>query len=196
MPETETNPAKPPCFPCVGAVLCAACVGAAGWTWMRYSFCWAATPEALCEAYERGAPWDQRYVVVRRGRVVFVVTHVPVGREGAPVPWASKTVVYDGHGYTGHGIPNPLVCLFVEAAPEAVRHVVSDKGRSIGWQGRVRFPRDRRDSSSPTLDMTASRFTGASIAGLVVGAMGVFVFTVALRHWLRERRAIMAVEGS
>ena len=35
---------------------------------------------------------------------------------------------------------------------------------------------------------TASRFTGASIAGLVVGAMGVFVFTVALRHWLRERR--------
>ncbi len=25
-------------------------------------------------------------------------------------------------------------------------------------------------------------------AGLVVGAMGVFVFAVALRHWLRERR--------
>ena len=33
-----------------------------------------------------------------------------------------------------------------------------------------------------------SRFTGASIAGLVVGAMGVFVFTAALRHWLNERR--------
>ncbi|MHC4502659.1 MAG: hypothetical protein ACYTFI_05080 [Planctomycetota bacterium] len=39
------------------------------------------------------------------------------------------------------------------------------------------------------IDATASRFHGASIAGLVVGAMGVFVFTVALRHWLRERRA-------
>jgi hypothetical protein len=38
------------------------------------------------------------------------------------------------------------------------------------------------------LDTTASRFHGATIAGLVVGAMGVFVFTVALRHWLGERR--------
>jgi hypothetical protein len=33
-----------------------------------------------------------------------------------------------------------------------------------------------------------SRFTGASVAGLVVGAMGAFVFAVALRHWLGERR--------
>ena len=39
------------------------------------------------------------------------------------------------------------------------------------------------------VDARRSRFTGASIAGLVVGAMGVFVFTVALRHWLWERRA-------
>ncbi len=41
---------------------------------------------------------------------------------------------------------------------------------------------------SVRIDTDASRFTGASIAGLVVGAMGVFVFTVALRLWLRERR--------
>jgi len=38
--------------------------------------------------------------------------------------------------------------------------------------------------------------TGASIAGLVVGAMGVFVFTVALRHWLKERRTVMELEAS
>jgi hypothetical protein len=36
---------------------------------------------------------------------------------------------------------------------------------------------------------TASRFHPASIAGLAVGAMGCFVFSVAFRHWLRERRA-------
>jgi len=41
-----------------------------------------------------------------------------------------------------------------------------------------------------------SRFTGASIAGLVVGAMGVFVFSVALRHWLKERKAIVVQEAS
>ena len=33
------------------------------------------------------------------------------------------------------------------------------------------------------------RWTGASIAGLVVGAIGVFVFAVALRYWLNRRRA-------
>jgi hypothetical protein len=32
------------------------------------------------------------------------------------------------------------------------------------------------------------RLVPECIAGLVVGAMGMFVFTVALRHWLRERR--------
>jgi hypothetical protein len=38
------------------------------------------------------------------------------------------------------------------------------------------------------IDTTASRFTGASVAGLVIGAMGASVFAVALRHWLGERR--------
>jgi hypothetical protein len=39
--------------------------------------------------------------------------------------------------------------------------------------------------------------TGASIAGLVVGVMGVFVFAAALRHWLNRRRAfrVEAAEG-
>ncbi len=43
------------------------------------------------------------------------------------------------------------------------------------------------------IDATASRFHGASIAGLIVGAMGVFVFTVALRHWVGERRKFLEV---
>ena len=38
------------------------------------------------------------------------------------------------------------------------------------------------------VDAVASRCHGGTIAGLVVGAMGAFVFTVALRHWLGERR--------
>jgi hypothetical protein len=41
-----------------------------------------------------------------------------------------------------------------------------------------------------------SRYQSASIAGLVVGAMGVFVPAVALGHWLGERRVAMALEGS
>jgi hypothetical protein len=39
------------------------------------------------------------------------------------------------------------------------------------------------------LQVGARRLTGASVAGLIVGAMGVFVFAVALSHWLGERRA-------
>jgi hypothetical protein len=38
------------------------------------------------------------------------------------------------------------------------------------------------------LDTTASRFHGASIAGLVVGAFGSFVFALYLRQWLQERK--------
>jgi hypothetical protein len=36
----------------------------------------------------------------------------------------------------------------------------------------------------------ASRFHGASVAGLVVGAMGIFIFGLYLRSWLRERKAL------
>ena len=41
----------------------------------------------------------------------------------------------------------------------------------------------------PGFLVDASRFHPASIAGLMVGAMGLFVLTLALGHWLRERRA-------
>ncbi|MHC5053661.1 MAG: hypothetical protein ACYTKD_02965 [Planctomycetota bacterium] len=44
-------------------------------------------------------------------------------------------------------------------------------------------------------DMTASRFTGASVAGLVVGAMGRFIFGLYLRGWLRERPALRGDQG-
>ena len=40
------------------------------------------------------------------------------------------------------------------------------------------------------IDTTASRFHSASIAGLVVGAMGCFIFGLYLRRWLRERKAL------
>ena len=40
-----------------------------------------------------------------------------------------------------------------------------------------------------TLATDASRLHPASIAGIVVGAMGVFVFGLYLRRWVKERRA-------
>jgi len=40
-----------------------------------------------------------------------------------------------------------------------------------------------------SIDTTASRFHSGSIAGLVVVAMGCFIFGLYLRVWLRERKA-------
>ncbi|MHC5054279.1 MAG: hypothetical protein ACYTKD_06135 [Planctomycetota bacterium] len=42
----------------------------------------------------------------------------------------------------------------------------------------------------PRIDASASRFTGASISGLVVGAMGCFIFGLYLRRWLIDRKAL------
>jgi len=39
------------------------------------------------------------------------------------------------------------------------------------------------------VDTTASRFHPASVAGVVGGAMGAFVFGLYLRRWVKERRA-------
>ncbi|MHC5054373.1 MAG: hypothetical protein ACYTKD_06610 [Planctomycetota bacterium] len=41
----------------------------------------------------------------------------------------------------------------------------------------------------------ASRLTGTSIAGLVVGAMGCFIFGLYLRRWLIDRKALASQPG-
>ncbi|MHC4202517.1 MAG: hypothetical protein ACYSU0_21205, partial [Planctomycetota bacterium] len=50
------DPARPPRFPYVAALLCAACVGMAGYLWMRYSYAWDVGPEQMWTTdRERGA---------------------------------------------------------------------------------------------------------------------------------------------
>jgi hypothetical protein len=63
------------------------------------------------------------------------------------------------------------------------------------WEGRrilrARYIRPRpRDDIHPHLYIGGSRLHGASIAGLVVGAMGVFIFGLYFREWLRARKAL------
>ena len=45
------------------------------------------------------------------------------------------------------------------------------------------------EEGAPIVRAEASRFHAASVAGIVVGAMGCFVFGLYLRRWLRERKA-------
>ena len=183
MSDTEGNPAKPPRFPFVVALLCAACVGAAAWTWMRYSYCHSVIPEEFwhhlmpdCEeGREHHAELlDEIFNSALTGRYVRLI-----GRSALSLSWGRSLNRYFVSGERGYVLVDST-----ESRPYWGTDI------ETVFEGRV-----VERGAHLVVDATASRFTGASIVGLVVGAMGVFVFSVALRHWLRERRAIMAVEG-
>ncbi|MHC4504737.1 MAG: hypothetical protein ACYTFI_15640, partial [Planctomycetota bacterium] len=56
---------RPPRFPYIAALLCAACLGAAAWTWMRYSYCWDVTVEEVLGGCRSGSWPDGAYVRLR-----------------------------------------------------------------------------------------------------------------------------------
>ena len=177
------DPAKPPRFPYVAALLCAACLGAAAWTWMLYSYPRLVAPSDIfaCQVLpEGGLQYTcspiQSFVRVR-GRLQTVED------PKCSYPWHQELLLSAPEKTLLLADPKGFVFVLFESNSVARRHV----GRTATLTGRVRYP-ERLSDIVPTLDAAASPFTGASIAGLVVGAMGVFVFTVALRHWLRERR--------
>ncbi len=60
-----------------------------------------------------------------------------------------------------------------------------------GLTGRVKIDLGGERWASPY----TSRLHGASISGLVVGAMGCFIFGLYLRGWLRERKALARAPG-
>ena len=176
------NPAKPPRFPYVGALLCVACVGAAVWLWMMYSYAWDVTAEQLYEhRWPRGMGlWQGAYLQVNGAPSM------------APLP------VQDPGPFTKHEFPLSSVDIWVQVS----RDIASPPlGTNATFRGRAVFvnrhfgrnPFDHHSSGGHvyvTIDATVGRFHPASIAGLVVCAMGVFVFTVALRHWLGKRRKL------
>lgn len=180
------NDRRPPRFPYVAALLCAACVGAAGWTWMSYSYCWELPPEKW-ESQEplilRRPPSPQQ---LRACRIARNALYARVGRyvrvKGTIIEQHS-TAPLRRHGW-GVIISAPRASILVysvlnDEAPGGLHDTLEFRGRVVGgvWA-----------YAAIMIDAGASRFHGASIAGLAVGAMGVFVFAVALRHWLGERR--------
>ncbi len=162
------DPVKPPRFPYVAALLCAACLGAAVWTWMRFSYCWDIVPRDMhCPGKVKTHPLLGRFVRLRGILHSTKGEYASVG-DVDPEPGAMHTEV-----------------LFA-------RDMASQRGEQVTAKARVRINTycdgDFQLVEYVLVDATASRLHGASIAGLVVGAMGLFVFPVALRHWLGERR--------
>jgi hypothetical protein len=165
------DPVKPPRFPYVAALLCAACVGMAGYTWMRYSYCWDFSIRELEERKINGL-----YVRVSGYHNVLLMD-IDLLSESPRDPELRR--------YTP-----PYIAVHFQPGDEFIPGRIpgyaerNDGGRAT-VRGRTTYRDEQRDDG---IILGESRFTGASIAGLVVGAMGCFVFTVALRHWLGERR--------
>jgi len=187
-------------FPFVAAILCAACLSAAAWTWMRYSYAWDVPLSELSEDSHTG-------------RLVNMVAHVE-RNEGSPGTTDYVSVHFTDFTDSGGSFPCPKGRMLWNVlrppdsgqvpGPDVSRETgmwaVTDavlaehtsirlEGRCWGFDLSTTGPVFPQDAIGIAIDTTASRFHGASIAGLVVGAMGVFVFTVALRHWLNQRRA-------
>ncbi|MHC4250544.1 MAG: hypothetical protein ACYS9X_15555 [Planctomycetota bacterium] len=142
----------------------------AAWLWMRYSYCWDVTPAELqpsvAEVHEmfRGRWRTQAYVRVR-GRFVR-----------SPLPETETSyVLHSVVDITG------VRSIDVRFSPRERR---PDNGATSSFVGRVM---DMDTHRTPILHTTASRLTGESVAGLIVGAMGIFIFSMYLRRWLRER---------
>ncbi|MHC4503898.1 MAG: hypothetical protein ACYTFI_11385 [Planctomycetota bacterium] len=101
---------------------------------------------------------------------------------GAPIPF-ERPGVWSHVLYDNPEAPAVGVILLGEGNVPAV-----GEDAKCEYRGRL-YPAYAEDKDIYLgLDMRRSRLHPASIAGLVVGAMGVFVFGAALRHWLGERR--------
>ena len=158
-----------PRFPWLAAAFCAVALGVAVWAWMGYSHTWDVTPARL----HQDAPllglgtWGGMHVCIR-GRVI--------GHGGSSGPgWISVLM----QGPRNEGPPVKVLL------PE---------GSSVRWHANADFSgrvvlEEVLGHTEWVVDTTASRLHPASISGLAVGAMGLVVFGVYVRSWLRERKA-------
>jgi hypothetical protein len=145
----------------------------ATWTWMRYSYVWEMTPYELWQGKQgTGFPpgdeceWRQAHTDFYRTNVQ---RYVRVSGFYGGDSYSNFKYLEDADGYRiGFYFP-PL-------------HGVA-RGTPITVTGRICMTY----RSEPQVGGVLGRLCGASIAGLVVGAMGVAVFGLYLQRWLKER---------
>jgi hypothetical protein len=179
-------------------VFCIACLSMAGWTWMRFSYAWPTTARDIIrkrdrcrgEAPRRGlrdhcracgfAELTQPYLAVQ-GKISDEIT--VEGINDGERFWGYISLSGQDH-FTSDDLQ---VTLSADATGSLVRKRTF-VGRLACIQGIRRAM--RTPCGTVSLDTTVSRFHPGTIAGFVVGAMGVFIFGLYLRAWLRERKAL------
>jgi hypothetical protein len=182
---SDPEHARQPRFPWVALALALASVAGAVWLWMEYSYAWHAAPTDL---------W---------------VRERPRGFGGKDPPglmWTAERwePIYPNSWLAGKYVRLRSSGLVVAGTRQPVRETVWLKPRHRSFrpnrttlnhdavlEGRVVWvsPYGSREYLQLGLDTTAGRLTGASVAGLVVGAWGVFIFAAAFLHW-RSRRGV------
>jgi len=153
-------------FPSIQFVFCLACLGMASYTWMRFSYMWDFQSELLRQqarvptAGEAGWPC-QAFIRI-----------LPAG-------------IRQEHQFLG-----PVIGVR-RHMPDGrdVYTVYSDMAPVVGRYKRTDDPGLFPLAMPHYMDTAASRFHPGSVAGLVVGAMGAFIFGLYLRGWFRERKA-------
>jgi hypothetical protein len=167
---------------------------------MRFSYAWEVTPSQLADVKVSDmARWKGRYIhlrgiVSRQARVPeWKMTVVGVRdatqerfRAMALVPFATipsrnEAVILGGRLWKGKDY-------LTTCRGELLWGKVVAPGNTPPSAATMELEDKTQDAICGLI--VVSRFHGASVAGLVVGAMGCFIFGLYLRAWLRERKAL------
>jgi len=145
---------------------------------MRYSYCWHVSAADLDDKMER---WDNLPFQPAAGTFV----RSSGVSSGSVITVDGKEFFVDAFAEDAQGL---LHCVEVKW-PQSIPYPEAEA--EFWFVGRLRTYAPKHDPRGPfAVDATASRFHPASIAGIVVGAMGIFIFGLYLRRWLRERKAL------
>ena len=194
MSDPAATPGPHARFPYGPALLCAACVSMAAWTWMRYSAVRHLTLDRVCRMNPSTlALLEQAYVCVSTGSAEVsyeLENHAFPGMERQRTGCAMVL------GWVRRDGRYPLWVGLFMASSGREEAIIREARSLVVWQGRVPLAgeglvkfRGTRGAWQGDLvvDMTASRFHPASVAGLVVAAFGAFVFALYLKRWLVEK---------
>jgi hypothetical protein len=154
-------------FPWVQLVFCLVCLGMASFLCIAHSFAWSYRADGARDFPGKGA----------YAEVVGVVIGAQETADGHLLIVDAKPSEDRG----GSDWKGPVTCLVPKGVSDSL---------PIGTRAVLRGRRVDGVWARFHIDTSASRFVPESVAGLVVGAMGVFIFGLYLRAWLRGRKAL------
>ncbi|MHC4252252.1 MAG: hypothetical protein ACYS9X_24300 [Planctomycetota bacterium] len=178
-------------FPYVAAALCAACVGAVVWAWLRYSYAWDVTPAM----FHRGEVRDGAFVRLR-GKTAWV-SCAPAEEALDPQPDPGSTLRLDPNdvppdvvffpGDPCHGLYLTESAggkeYFVQVAESVY---VKELAEGICSEGRVSSVAgyDPEVTGFATVTQGESRWHPATVASLIAAAVSCLLLAAALDRWL------------